>query len=43
MAERGKVKFKHNMSADRGCICTKFEGPQSRDRDFRSGKLGKST
>ena len=37
-AERGTLKFEHNLGADRNCIHTKFEGAQSRNRDFRDRK-----
>ena len=34
IAEREKLKFGHNMGSDKQCMHTKFEGSQSRDRNF---------
>ena len=42
MAYRRTLKFEHNVRVDRGCMRTKFGGAQSRDRDFRGRKSGKS-
>ena len=36
------LKFEHNMDEDGDCMCTKFEGAQSRDRFFRARKLVKN-
>ena len=33
-AQRGKLQFRHNMGRGRKSIRTKFEGSQSRDRNF---------
>ena len=41
-AERGTLKFEHNVDAVRDCMHTKFGGAQSRDRDFSGRKSSKS-
>ena len=41
MAERGTLKFKHNLGADKACMRTKFRGAQLRDRDCRGRKSEK--
>ena len=33
-AGRGELQFEHTMGKDRKCMRTKFEGSQSRDRNF---------
>ena len=41
MAGRGTLKFERNLGADRGCMRTKFEGAQLRDRNFRGRQSAK--